>query len=162
MNSRDNCISIIDDNDFNHYTGEVKCTRTKNGYKLKYEKEGDFFNGREYDTDDMAPLFIVGTIIIVGLQLACLVSIPCIWIWCVIPLLCLGFIGYVIFNSKKEVIGHLYLSIWYFIVSILVSWFCLISICNSNFYNTTSSEWGRKMDKYTKEHVDPNLVFLKR
>ena len=157
MDSRDNCISIIDDYDFNHYIGEVKCTRTKKGYKVRYEKDRVFLKGSYYD-DFYVPMFAVCWILVGGLQLLLMSVVPNIFVWCIIPALSLGVSIYSLIRSETATKDDFFLGLWYFVVSIIITWIILVSASNGNFYNTESSEHGRRMDKYVKEHVDPSLI----
>lgn len=157
MNSRDNCISIIDDSNFDHYHGEVKCTRTKKGYKVKYGKDRDFLKISN-DNDFYVPMFAAGWLLVGVLQLLLVSVVPSIFVWCIIPALSLGISIYSLVNSKTATIDGFFLGLWYFILSVIVTWIILGSALNGNFYNTESSEHGRRMDKYVKEHVDPSLI----
>lgn len=154
MNSRDNCVSIIDDYDFD---GEVKCTRTKKGYKVKYGKDRDFLKS-SYDDDFYFPMFGVVWMAVGMLQLVLVSVVPSIFVWCIIPALSLGLSIYSLIKSKTATKDAFFLGLWYFIVSIIITWIILVSASNGNFYNTESSEHGRRMDKYVKEHVDPSLI----
>ena len=157
MNSRDNCVSIIDDYDFDHYDGEVKCTRTKKGYKVKYGKDRDFLKS-SYDDDFYFPMFGVVWMVVGMLQLVLVSVVPSIFVWCIIPALSLGLSIYSLVKSETATKDAFFLGLWYFAVSIIITWIILVSASNGNFYNTTSSEHGRRMDKYVKEHVDPSLI----
>lgn len=157
MNSRDNCISIIDDYDFDHYDGEVKCTRTKKGYKVKYGKDRDFLKN-SYDDDFYAPMFGAGWFLVGMLQLLLVSVVPSIFVWCIIPALSLGITIYSLIKSETATKDSFFLGLWYFIVSIITTWIILVSASNGNVYNTESSEHGRRMEKYVKEHVDPSLI----
>lgn len=157
MNSRDNCISIINDCDFDRYDGEVKCTRTKKGYKVRYEKDRDFLKS-SYDDDFYGAMFGLMWIGVVMLQLTLVSVVPSIFVWCIIPALSLGLSIYSLIKSKIATKDEFFLGLWYFIVSIIITWIILVSASNGNWYNTESSEHGRRMDKYVTEHVDPSLI----
>jgi hypothetical protein len=157
MNSRDNCISIIDDYDFDHYDGEIKCTRTKKGYKVKYGKDRDFLKISD-DDDFYVPMFAAAWILIAGLQLILVSVVPNIFVWCIIPALSLGSSIYSLVKSETTTKDAFFLGLWYFIVSVIATWIILGSALNGNFYDTENSEHGRRMDKYVKEHVDPSLI----
>ena len=157
MNSRDNCITIIDDYDFDHYDGEVKCTRTKKGYKVRYEKDRDFLKISN-DDDFYVPMFAAVWMVVGLFQLMLVSIVPSIFVWCIIPALSLGLSIYALVKSKTVTIDAFFLGLWYFIVSVIITWIILISACNGNFYNTENSEHGRRMDKYIKDHVDPSLI----
>lgn len=157
MNSRDNCITIINDYDFDRYNGEVKCTRTKKGYKVRYEKDRVFLKG-SYDDDFYVSMFAAGWILVGGLQLLIVSAVPSIFVWCIIPALSLGISIYSLIKSETATKDGFFLGLWYFIVSIIITWIVLVSMSNGNWYDTESSEYGRWMDKYVKEHVDPSLI----
>ena len=157
MNSRDNCITIIDDYDFNHYNGEVKCTRTKKGYKVKYEKNRDFLKS-SHDDDFYAPMFGVCWFLVGGLQLVLVSAVPSIFVWCIIPALSLGVSIYSLIKSETATKDGFFLGLWYFIISVIITWIILVSASNGNWHDTKNSEQGRRMDKYVKEHVDPSLI----
>lgn len=157
MNSRDNCISIIDDYDFDKHNGEVKCTRTKKGYKVKYGKDRDFLKS-SYDDDFYVPIFAIAWVLIAELQLILLSVVPSIFVWCIIPALSLGLSIYSLIKSETATKDDFFLGLWYFVVSVIVTWIILGSALNGNFYNTENSEHGRRMNKYVKEHVDPSLI----
>ena len=159
MNSRDNCITIIDDYDFDHYNGEIKCTRTKKGYKVRYEKDRVFLKS-SYDDDFYVPMFAIVWILVGMLQLLLLAVVPSIFVWCIIPALSLGLSIYSLVKSETTTKDCFFLGLWYFIVSIIFTWIILVSASNGNFHNTESSEHGRRMEKYVKEHVDPSLIKL--
>lgn len=159
MNSRDNCITIIDDYDFDHYNGEIKCTRTKKGYKVRYEKDRVFLKS-SYDDDFYVPMFAIVWILVGMLQLLLLAVVPSIFVWCIIPALSLGLSIYSLVKSETATKDCFFLGLWYFIVSIIFTWIILVSASNGNFHNTESSEHGRRMEKYVKEHVDPSLIKL--
>ena len=156
MNSRDNCTSIIDDNDFKRYVGEVKCTRTKNGYKVKYGRDRDFLKS-SHDGDFYVPMFGAMWMVVVVLQIILVTAIPSIFVWCIIPALSLGLSIYSLVKSETTTIDAFFLGLWYFVVSVITTWILLVSASNDNFYNTDSKH-GRRMDKYVKEHVDPSLI----
>ena len=156
MNSRDNCITIIDDYDFDHYDGEVKCTRTKKGYKVRYEKDRDFLKISN-DDDFYVPMFAILWVVVGMLQLALVSSVPSIFVWCIIPALSLGLSIYSLVKSETATKNGFFLGLWYFVVSVVVTWIILGSAFNCNYYNTESKH-GRRMDKYVKEHVDPSLI----
>lgn len=157
MNSRDNCISIINDSDFDHYDGEVKCTRTKKGYKVRYEKDRDFLKSSD-DEDFYVSMFAVVWMVVGMLQLVLVAVVPSIFVWCIIPALSLGLSIYSLVKSETATKDGFFLGLWYFIVSIIITWVILVSASNGNWYNTESSEHGRRMDKYVTEHVDPSLI----
>lgn len=156
MNSRDNCITIIDDYDFDHYDGEVKCTRTKKGYKVRYKKDRDFLKISNND-DFYFSMFGIFWMVVGMLQLALVSSVPSIIVWCIIPALSLGLSIYSLVKSETATKDGFFLGLWYFVVSVVVTWIILGSALNSNYYNTESKH-GRRMDKYVKEHVDPSLI----
>lgn len=159
MNSRDNCVSIIDDYDFDHYDGEIKCTRTKKGYKVRYEKDRDFLkiSNDDDDYDFYCPMFAAVWLVVGLLQLALVSAVPSIFVWCIIPALSLGLSIYSLVNSRTAKIDDFFLGLWYFIVSIIVTWIILGSALNGNWYNTENKH-GERMDKYVREHVDPSLI----
>lgn len=157
MNSRDNCISIIDDYDFDHYDGEVKCTRTKKGYKVKYGKDRDFLKSNYNDEEFYVPMFAVVWIVVGIFQLALVSAVPSIFVWCIIPALSLGLSIYSLVKSETATKDAFFLGLWYFVVSVIVTWIILGSALNGNYYNTESKH-GERMDKYVKEHVDPSLI----
>ena len=156
MNSRDNCITIIDDYDFDHYDGEVNCTRTKKGYKVKYGKDRDFLKISD-DDDFYVPMFAAVWVLIAGLQLILVSAVPNIFVWCIIPALSLGLSIYSLVKSETTTKDAFFLGLWYFVVSVIVTWSILSFALNGNYYNTESRH-GERMDKYVKEHVDPSLI----
>ena len=156
MNSRDNCRTIIDDYDFNRHVGEVKCTRTKKGYKLKYEKDRIFLKG-SCDDDFYIPMFGIVWLVVGMIQLLLVSAVPSIFVWCIIPALTLGLSIYSLVKSETVTKDAFFLGLWYFIVSIVFTWIVLVAASNGNYHNT-ESEHGRRMDKYVKEHVDPSLI----
>ena len=156
MNSRDNCISIIDDYDFDHYDGEVKCTRTKKGYKVRYGKDRDFLKSSD-NKAFYVPMFAAVWMFVGMLQAALLTAVPSIFVWCIIPALSLGITIYSLAKSETATKDDFFLGLWYFIVSVIVTWIILGSALNGNYYDT-EHEHGRRMDKYVTEHVDPSLI----
>lgn len=156
MNSRDNCISIINDSDFVHYNGDVKCTRTKKGYKVKYGKNRDFLKSSR-DDEFYVPMFAVGWMVVGLFQLMLVSLVPSIFVWCIIPALSLGLSIYSLVKSNTATIDAFVLGLWYFVVSVIITWIFLVSASNGNWYNTDIRH-GERMDKYVKEHVDPSLI----
>jgi hypothetical protein len=158
MNSRDNCISIIEDCYFTHYSGDVKCTRTKKGYKVKYKKNRDFLKSCDDDDYDFyCPMFVLVWVVVGLLQLVLVSLVPSIFVWCIIPALSLGLSIYSLVNSRTAKIDDLVLGLWYFVVSVIVTWIILVSASNGNWFNVETKHGGR-MDKYVREHVDPSLI----
>ena len=125
MNSRDNCISIIDDYDFDHYNGEVKCTRTKKGYKVKYRKDRYFLKS-SHDDDFYFPMFGVVWMVVGMLQLVLVSVVPSIFVWCIIPALSLGLSIYSLVKSETATKDAFFLGLWYFAVSIIITWIFLV------------------------------------
>ena len=156
MNSRDNCISVIEDYDFVHYYGEVKCTRTKKGYKVKYGKDRNFLKS-SHDDDFYVPMFAVAWMVVGLFQLILVSLVPSIFVWCIIPALSLGLSIYSLVKSNTATIDAFVLGLWYFVVSVIITWIILVSASNGNWYNTENGH-GKRMDKYIKEHVDPSLI----
>lgn len=157
MNSRDNCVSIIDDCYFIRHSGDVKCTRTKKGYKVKYGRGRDFLKSSD-DKDFYVSMFAAVWIVVGMLQLVLVSVVPNIFVWCIIPALSLGLSIYSLVKSETATKDGFFLGLWYFVVSVIVTWIILVSASNDNWHNTTSSEHGRRMVKYVKEHVDPSLI----
>lgn len=156
MDSRDNCISIINDSDFVRYRGDVKCTRTKKGYKVKYGKNREFLKSSN-DDDFYISMFAIVWMVVGMLQLVLVSAVPSIFVWCIIPALSLGLSIYSLVKSETATKDGFFLGLWYFIVSIIITWMILGSALNGNFYNTESKH-GERMYKYVKEHVDPSLI----
>lgn len=156
MNSRDNCISIINDCDFIHYSGDVKCTRTKKGYKVKYGKNRVFLKS-SCDDDFYVPMFAAAWMVVGLFQLMLVSLVPSIFVWCIIPALSLGLSIYALVKSNTATMDAFVLGLWYFVVSVIITWIILVSVSNGNWYNTENGH-GKKMDKYVREHVDPSLI----
>lgn len=157
MNSRDNCITIINDYDFDHYNGGVKCTRTKKGYKVRYEKDRVFLKSSN-DEDFYVPM-IAAVWMVVGLfQLLLVTAVPSIFVWCIIPAMSLGLSIYALVNSETATKDSFFLGLWYFIVSIIVTWIILVAASNGNWFCDTTGGHGKRMNEYITEHVDPSLI----
>lgn len=157
MNSRDNCITIIDDYDFDHYYGEVKCTRTKKGYKVKYGRDRVFLKGSDNE-DFYVPMFAAVWMVVGLFQLLLVSAVPSIFVWCIIPALSLGLSIYALVNSETSTKDDFFLGLWYFIVSVIVTWIILGSALNGNWFCDTTNGHGKRMSDYVKEHVDPSLI----
>ena len=95
--------------------------------------------------------------LIAGLQFALLSVVPSIFVWCIIPALSLGLSIYSLVKSETTTKDAFFLGLWYFVVSVIITWIMLVSASNGNWHNTESKH-GKRMDKYVKEHVDPSLI----
>ena len=157
MNLRDNCISIINDCDFDRYDGEIKCTRTKKGYKVKYGRDKVFLKISNNE-DFYVPMFAAVWMVVGLFQLLLVSAVPSIFVWCIIPALSLGLSIHALVNSRTATKDDFFLGLWYFVVSVIVTWIILGSALNGNWFCDTTSGHGKRMSDYVKEYVDPSLI----
>ena len=158
MNTKENCLSIIDDKNVDKF-GRFKAYKKKNGYIINYPKKSRFKDNIEVD-DETPLLFVFGTILVGMVQLGLIASIPSIFVWALIPCGLVISVLYYICHSKSidklEIILRTFLSI----VALCVTWAVLNSALNCNFFN--DSDWGKRQEKYVFEHVNPIFVKFKR
>lgn len=157
MNSRDNCITIIDDNKLDKLK-EISAQKTKNGYKLKYRKYSSFLHSGGVD-DSTIVVFINMTLVVGGLTLLFVFSFKSILVWCIMPFLSLVYIVCCFIYGNKLTKENLVLACYCFLVSVSINWACLSAGYNGNLYN--NSMRGKAMYEYVKENVDPKFIFIK-
>lgn len=160
MDSKENARSIITDENLDKF-GKINTRRTKNGYKVKYKKKGNFLpTDKTYSDDDYVGFFIFSLILTGGITLICVAAFAAMWTWFIVPTLLLILWVYMMIEGKHNCFQDAIIVFINFIVTVGLTWVVLSAAYNDKFFN--DSEGGRKRYHYVKEHVNPELLYFKK
>ena len=160
MDSKENARSIITDENLDKF-GKINTQRTKNGYKVKYKKKGNFLpTDKTYSDDDYVGLFIFSIILTGGITLLCLTAFAAMWTWFIVPTVLLIWWVVMMIEGEHNCFQDAIIVFLNFIVTVGLTWIVLSAAYNDNFFN--HAEGGRKRYHYVKEHVNPELLYFKK